>query len=257
MKNDQIIGCIIGCIRTVVINQQEYNCIDIDFLCIDKNHRNLKLTSFLVDLIRIESVKNNCTIGICTMSNPIHKYNNFHICCKNIYHYPVLQNVKNSNLKFIFINGDYSSEIDITKLHKNLNSFLQKKFLIYDKKSNDELNLMLTNNAFYHFIFDDGSYFCFYKLDLMNFSKLERHFYLYTFILNDPSALKNYLSPISNHCKSRNLCDFISLIDPFGISHSDYLNLGFLKGSSSLNFYLYNYSSLCSFSSKDIHFVPI
>ena len=89
------LGCILGTVRNVVCNGKEFRCLDIDFLCVKKEQRNLRLTEKLMVKIQEEGLKIGCHLAFFTISKEIDIFKRGDlsgsggtICHKKAFHYP-------------------------------------------------------------------------------------------------------------------------------------------------------------------------
>jgi hypothetical protein len=266
------IGCIVGSVRNVVCNGKEFRCLDIDFLCVKKEMRNLRLTEKLIAKLHKEGLKIGCNLAFFTISKEIDIFKTRTsegnligsggiVCHKKAFHYPILQSKHNQSLLSPKVyRGTLPEEKQIQFLHKSLLQFYKRRFIVYDKKDLNEIMETFNNNSFIHYMFDNGTYFCFYILVLMNEGKRERHLYLYTYKIDtvSPQCIKKYIDEIAK-CKETKNFDYISILDPFGFSDRDYSLIGFGRGTGSLYFYLPSSSELKmpKLTQKDISLVPI
>jgi hypothetical protein len=268
-SNRVIIGCIIGTIRFLSINSSEVKSVDVDFLCVNKYYRGQNLAPILIELLQKEFEKYHVSVAICTIADTIPKYSNFLVSTKQIYHRIVTLEDKVYKNPPVVINGDRkvidtrsalpssrpcSGSLEhigkCTQMHHFVNSFLKRKYDLFDKKSLKEFKSMFENPVFYHFFFDDSSYFCFYYLDLINTGNKERHYYLYTYALNDPAlcgsgyeqfttmhiaSISNYFNSIRSQTGSDK--QFITLVIDQE-QEAEINGLGFKKGTGTLNLYV-------------------
>lgn len=256
-EKSSLIGCVIGTVRKVILKAKEYRCLDIDFLCIKKERRNLRLTEKLIYKMQEEGLKSGCNMAFFTINKEINLFKQNIVCHKRAFHYKIKKNtspVEDSVLKIY--NGTLPDNRILQNLHKSLLQFYKRRFTVYDKKDLDELRESFMNSSFIHCLFDNGTYFCFYKLDLINENKKERHLYLYTYKVDtiSPQCIKKYINQIAK-CEGVSNFDYISIIDPFGFNEKDYNFIGFGKGSGSLYYYLPTLTG--SINPKDISLVPI
>lgn len=263
-ENGTIIGCVIGTVRNLHIKSKNKNIktLDIDFLCIKESYRGSGIINHLIKFIKYEGLKINCKFAFFTISKNLPKYTS--ICHKSIYHHKIQSRqigvkLVESTFNCVYLNG---SNIEVKIIDNIFTSLLNfnKRYEISDIKSKDEIKSTFYNKAFSHFLFFENNslinYFCFYKLELKNGDRKENHLYLYTYFTDKNTNLEYLLHTIFSYCKEHFLCDFITLIDPFGFTETEYANLQLYKGTGSLYYYLEN-SNLKNINPESISLVPI
>jgi hypothetical protein len=190
---DKMIGLIIAKKHNLLIRDttqcfKDYNCIDIDFLCLIKQLRNLHISSYMINVVTKECMlqyDKQVPCAVYTVNKRL-KVDNF--CKKTYYHRPLqIENLlltemldvdgaddinfeqtsnllkklyntfsytknffKNYNLEY-YTNIDDSDNI-IDKIHDNLLAHNQKNHDIYEYKSKTDIVKMLSNPIFHKFI---------------------------------------------------------------------------------------------------------
>jgi len=211
-KYDKMIGLIVAkkhnlVIRDDVLEFKTYNCIDIDFLCLIKQLRNLHVSSYMINVVTKECMlqyDKQVPCAVYTVNKRL-KVDNF--CKKTYYHRPLqIENLlltdmldvnDNDNLNFeqttkllkklyntFSYNKDFfknynleyyttSNNLDHNLIHDNLLNYNKVNHDIYEYKSRSDIEKMLSNPVFHKFIIknktgDIVDFVCLYNLDTYN-----------------------------------------------------------------------------------------
>jgi hypothetical protein len=193
---DKMIGLIVAkkhnlVIRDDVLEFKTYNCIDIDFLCLIKQLRNLHVSSFMINVVTKECMlqyDKQVPCAVYTVNKRL-KVDNF--CKKTYYHRPLqIENLlltdmldvnggdnlnfeqttkllkklyntfsytkdffKNYNLEYYTkIQGTSDGKSTLELIHDNLLNYNKVNHDIYEYKSRTDIEKMLSNPVFHKFI---------------------------------------------------------------------------------------------------------
>jgi len=274
ITDNKIIGVIIGKKESIMVGRKLLDCVEVNFLSLHKNIRNLNLAPLMISILTREVVKN---YSICIAHYTIcQKIKCDHYCLKYQYHrminidklfeYKFIRDenplnidlYKEKYLEFIYGIKNlnivyYNSKISDKKLSDDLINFLYQNTLNYNKLENyiwehktfEQFAMLFKQNFFHHFFFIDESgtelkfrnYMCVYELDNKNFNNniTYTNGYIYLgFYQDNIGELIEYLSCYSYKNK---LFDMITWTDFFKI---DYPNLKAIRGDTPLKYYLFN-----------------
>ena len=271
-NNDKnVIGYIIGKRSDIVLFNQLYTSSEVNFLCIIPKLRNLKISSYMINVLSYEIlVGYNILISHYTIGTKI-KAPPFSI--KPMYHrilnIPTLYTsefIKNTNfnelaqifntfqhpfssyrLQYFNYNPHNNSSINKNLVQSLYKQYIEYANLIYDLYENvsfDEFERTFCNNAFHHFIIynknnDIVSYVCLFRLDTCNISSQTTYrsgYYYYMFFKNNNSIL-HYLEFINEYIYKNDIFDMITFTDIFNI---DIPTMKCIKGTGQLSYYFYN-----------------
>jgi hypothetical protein len=191
-SNPKQIGLIIGKKENIVINNNSFNSLEVNFLCLNEKLRNLHVSSLMINILTKECVE-RFDIGTAyyTIGKPI-KSPSF--CTKKMFHRPI--NISNLietefldsdnenfyrktynsfkskslfskfksqvfyNTKITYIskskNQDRStSELNgiVNDIYNGLDSYQKSNYKIYENISKDIIRNLLENDSFHHFLF--------------------------------------------------------------------------------------------------------
>lgn len=277
-KKDTLIGFIVGKKRNVYFNKIMTPVLEVNFLCLIDKLRNLHVAPILISKLSLEClVQYKIIQAYYTIDTPI-KSTPF--CDKLSYHIPLnedqlvkvgffgqdnqdkidfsryyhkhfdndilihrhLKQIKNDTC--IYINGNFNTHksVDLNELYTFILDFYLKNCIIFDEMTLNELELMLSNKAFHHFIFyDQGKivdYICFYQLHSMNiYSHLEyKNGFMYIYCMNtEQKHSKSRLCYTLNYLKQHQLLDIITSNQKEWIDCFNYI-----QGTANLKYYMYN-----------------
>ena len=229
---DKMIGLVMGRKQCIYIKElpdkynnqtnffKSYNCIDVDFLCLIKQLRNMHVSSYMINILTNQCVirynmqiysaiytvsKRLCVNSFCKktyyhrplkihnllQSEMIHNNSNLTLLQKlyNTFSYPIklLENVVLQYINTLNLNEN-GLNILANALHDKLLTYNQNNYNIYEYKSQHDILKMLTNDIFHKFIVIDKNtneildFMCLYHLDTRNlkYNVISRNGYLYS-----------------------------------------------------------------------------
>lgn len=250
-KLHKMVGFILGIKKEIIIENKLFPSIEVNFLCIINQLRDLHLSSYMINVLTKKAVDNDTTFAIYTVGKEI-KVPAF--CRKQYFHLPINYgvlketgmidpNTQENTIKidhcisYYNCNNEIITEEFVEGIQKKVKEFRKANYILYDEKSRDQVREWFTNPVFH--VFDcNNKIYCFYRLDTKHkeSGKLLRNGYLYV----HTSLGKDALKKIRLYCKEHDIFDMITVVDPFGFSVQEYTKLGFLKGTGLLNYYYYN-----------------
>jgi hypothetical protein len=143
---DKMIGLIIGkkhklLIKDDILEFKQYDCIDVDFLCLVKQLRNLHVSSYMINVITKECMLQYDKTVPCAVYT-INKRLKVDCFCKKIYYHRPLQIENMLSSEMLDVNGDDTIQQDqkIKLLEKLYNSFS------YSKDFLEQINLEYYTN---------------------------------------------------------------------------------------------------------------
>lgn len=282
---NKIIGIIIGKpqilnIRNIrnILNKEDlfqlYNSIDVDFLCIKQQLRNLHISSYMINVLThhciIEYQKKICC-AIYTTNLKL-KVDPF---CKSIYYNRPLQIDKLLKCEILFNDNikpkynifnyptnflenksfEYFNQSKTHEYYEQIYNLLQKynktNYDIYAYKSKNDIIHLLKNQAFHKFIIKDTENFitdfiCLYKLETKNLKSNYtcQNGYIYSIFLqqNDNTYKSNILELISEYCYKHNIFDMIVMLNIFNTDTDNIYNFNsnLIETYPNLYYYIYN-----------------
>jgi len=260
-KTDKIVGSIIGKKRQLHLFNKTEQVIDVNFLCLIKNLRNLHLAPYLIGVLTKETVlRLNISLACYTIGADI-KSPRFG--SKSMYHRPVhLTNLMKegfmpkpppSNLErqfgpqkdtypVTYLNNTRNG-LDIDKLNSIVVNYFLKTYDIFDYKSLEEI---FSNPYFHTFIFGDPSnpsdILTFYRIDILDpkTGGKYKNGYLYLNMVksDEPSHIKKLFDSAAKYCSTNDVLDMFTLTDIF--KNMDYNKIHFVNGTGALNYYMFN-----------------
>jgi hypothetical protein len=265
----RMVGFILGAKKQMVVNKNEFTSIEVNFLCILGQLRDLHLSSYMINVLTKHALERDIITAIYTVGKDI-KAPAF--CKKRYYHLPInyklLKEIGMIDMNCKEIVSDSKSKHEIVYYHCDdvkvskefinnmqvtMQNFHNASHLLYDKKSFVQIKEWFENPAF-HVFFIDNDFFCLYRLDTKDkkSGRLCKNGYVYTY-----NTLNYHLiERIREYCKEHNIFDLITVVDPFGIDKDDYQKIGFLPGTGRLNYYYYNLK-VPRMSTRECGFVTI
>lgn len=283
---DKMIGLIIGkrqnlYIKNIIDNKvffKSYNSIDVDFLCIKPQLRNLHVSSYMINVITNKCITEyNKEVYCATYTTNIQlKVNSF--CQKSYYNRPLqIDNLLKSEIIFekkdlkkyynsfcypIYFRNDTNLEYftklteknsfiknDIDKIYSNLKKYNESNYDIFEYKSKHDIYELLNNTAFHKFIIRDNSgnikdFICFYHLKTKNLktNSVSKNGYMYTMFLsnNDIQYKSCILELVSEYCYNNNIFDMLLMMDTFIVSDDNLDKFKLIKSYPHLYYYIYN-----------------
>jgi hypothetical protein len=142
------------------------------------------------------------------------------------------------DLNYYNCNNRVVSEQFMYDVYIKVNEYNKATYALYDEKTLTKVREWFRNPAFHVFEFKSGIS-CFFRLDTKHkeSKKLIRNGYMY---VNTHVQGWHLIQKIAEYCKKNDIFDMITIVDPFGLSVEEYMNIGFLKGTGFLNYYYYN-----------------
>jgi hypothetical protein len=240
-KNNELIGTILGKYTTIIVENNSYKSIYVDYLCINKKYRDKHYAPILISFI-IQNMKNdNYPTAFYRLDNTKHHFKHFYLT--SYYYYDLTNKSK--------INKRKLSGVDVIILNKHNNDLIIELyeyyikciniFDVYEKITLDQFTLKLKNNISNTIIFQmnndiigfitylDVEYNIFYKKSNI----LEIYYYIFT---------DNKYSEYINHNFIDNVPDNFNYIYLLNNYYNNYLvqYLNMIETDKSY-FYLYNY----------------
>lgn len=259
---DKIIGIIIGKpqilnIRHIIKDEnytQLYNSIDVDFLCIKQQLRNLHVSSYMINVLTNKCITEYDKKICCATYTTNRMLNVKPFCTSTYYNRPLqIDNLlkcellinDNVNIKQIYNTFEYSRDFllnknliyfntlennvgDSHKISNELYDLLQKynksQYDIYAYKSKHDILHLLKNPAFHKFIVKDSTdtitdFICLYNLETKNLKTNYtcQNGYIYTLFLSKTDDLykSNILELISEYCYQYKIFDMIIMLNIF------------------------------------------
>jgi hypothetical protein len=238
---NKMIGLIIGKrqnlhIKNMIDNKvffKSYNSIDVDFLCIKPQLRNLHVSSYMINVITNKCITEyNKEVFCSTYTTNIQlKVNSF--CKKSYYNRPLqidnllkseiifekddLKNYNKFDYPIYFLNdiyleycntleskferGNLFTKNDVDTIYNYLKKYNESNFDIFEYKSKDDIYELLKNTAFHKFIIRDNKnnikdFICLYYLETKNLktNTICKSGYMYSvFFSNNDMLYKSYI----------------------------------------------------------------
>lgn len=285
--SDKIIGIIIGKpqilnIRHIINNEnytQLYNSIDVDFLCIKQQLRNLHVSSYMINVLTNKCITEYDKKICCATYTTNQLLNVKPFCTSTYYNRPLqIDNLlksellidNNLNTKQIYntfeYNDDFLSNRTLTYfniLPKNIEScelpnqiydllqqYNKSQYDIYAYKSKNDILHLLKNPAFHKFIIKDNTntitdFICLYNLETKNLKSNYtcQNGYIYTLFLNKTDNLykSNMIELVSEYCYNNKIFDMITMLNIFDDTNNiTNFNSKLIKSCPNLHYYIYN-----------------
>ena len=253
-KLHKMVGFILGIKKQMIIENKSFPSIEVNFLCILNQLRDLHLSSYMINVLTKKAVENDTTIAIYTVGKEI-KVPAF--CRKQYFHLPINYSVLKETgmidpklqektieidhcISYYNCNDETITEEFVEGIQNKVEEFSKINYVLYDEKSRYQVREWFTNPVFH--VFDcNNNFYCFYRLDTKHkeSGKLLKNGYLYVYT-SFGKELRESIKKIRSYCKEHDIFDMITVVDPFGFSVQEYTKLGFLKGTGCLNYYYYN-----------------
>lgn len=267
------VGLIMGKKEKIILNKEIEDFLEVNFLCLNQNLRNLHASSIMINILIKECIERfNIGIAHYTIGNKI-KSESF--CTKRIFHRPInINNLLNNNFfgnlqdtneslftlidKFnnwrettnslLYINGkNYeTNNLNLDYLYNDLCKFRNNNYKIHDYISKNDFIKLFINDSFHNFIFKNKdkiyAYFCFYNFKNINNitgNTYENAFLYKYFINNNKGSHDKIISQLLEHISKKfydlGTIDTLSLCDNFTYKFKNWIN-----GTGSLKYYLFN-----------------
>lgn len=273
-KSNKVVGYIIGKLCNLQINNEVIKSMEVNFLCLIPQLRNLGVSLYMKNILANESIKKfNVPIAHYTSSHGIN-YPSF--CEKSFYHrvlnVPILKEInwfyeKNTSIQkyqkiyntfntqdlninhfsIHYINNLHTTQTDINLLYTKYISYCQKQFDIYDKISFETFKSSFYNKAFHHFIIknkesqDLQAYVCYFELNTIYTvsNTICKTGYQYFYFFNNQDTILNscFIELLHEYIFSNQLFDLINYTQSSSFD-TDYSKL--VSSTSQLNYFLFN-----------------
>lgn len=274
-NKSKMIGIIIGKKSKLSIQDILFDTVEVNFLTLNPKVRNNNLAPLMISILTKEVIINYSTgLAHYTINNPIKAP---HYCLKHYYHrminienlldtefisdsnssideYKIIYNNFKDflpNQKIIYLNKKNLDKNNITIpndlldfIHKNVNSYSQYKYKIYEYKTREQISQIFNSESFHHFIFVDSNsngeiknYICLNELQTINIknNKYYTNGDIYMGFYTD--SLDILIEKLSEYVYTNKIVDVISWLDLFDVNNSCTLAI---KGSGFLKYYLFN-----------------
>lgn len=274
---DDMIGIIIG--KKIELYNKIYNknycTLEVNFLCIKPNLRNMGLSSLMINILTNECLKyyNDIKTALYSISKKINAPN----FCKTSYSYILTtQNLDKHNkiknnfndIEIEYFNNDKSDfenfEKNIKILYLKSQEYYNKHYDIYKVQSYVEFYNLFTNCNFHHFIIRDKvtkeiiDYICLFSIksnNLTNNQSIKNGYYYCGFHRkNNLQYLEKIYINILNKIKELKNIDILIVPDSQKICKSNNLNI--FKNGGDLYFYMYNMKCI-EISAEKFGFITI
>lgn len=246
-KNNLLIGLVICKYKNINILDK---IVDVNFLCIAKQFRNLGLCKWMI--LKIKTKFPN--IGSIYTRNSTVPGNNY-IGKRDYYHMPInIQKLKHMKLldpSYIHACNRETSCIKLVieplnDIFMKINEY-NKNYLLYEKMSFTEYTELFKCDSFIHLglYAEDGDsiigYCCLYFIDTTNYKEKCKGAYLYNFFTSsfDLQDKLSFIQKIGDYILQYKLADCFYILDVLG-KESFYKNSAFIKCNQSLYYYNHN-----------------
>lgn len=266
--SDKLVGVIVGALKKIWVDGKVVYCIEVDFLCLVSQLRNIHVSSYMISILSRECIfKYDVGLAFFTVGKDI---SNNKFCTKNYYH-KVLNsdimkevgllyesyNVKNSMTKN---NNIRIVKTETKEITRKLDEYNKRQYKIFEIKDEDDVERMVENKCIYTFETDDGdNMITIYQLDTLNTSnnKKCRNGYIYCcyFKNNDKEYINDIIDKVCKYCYKEDIFDMITIVD-FKSDDKEFEYKGFIQGTGSLNYYMYN-AEIFKMNPKDNGLVTI
>jgi len=133
--NKKLVGFVSGTPKTYQLNKNKLNIIEINFLCTDLEHREKKLTHYLIDELKRRCYINGYTQGFYTLNQELNK-EELGSLCKIEYYYRAINVSKLLNSKFWELQNDENNKHNRLEMEKyyELPNKTKKTFIEMEEK---------------------------------------------------------------------------------------------------------------------------
>jgi len=277
-QNREIAGVVCGSKHILRVRRNDsLECMDINFLCVARQLRNMHVSSYMINVITRECVER---LGvICAGYTTSATLNIPHFSKKYYYHRlinidktiqtqllseeldtQITRKVYNSFNYQTRFKQEYTLEyyntnvvpiVDpnvVSCITQRLQQYSRKNYDVYFEKSLREIQMLLDNPDFHVFLFRCGdqitdfvSFFDVNTLCLSNGASCRNgYMYYYFFSKNTLGHKGNVMEMIAEYCYKHSIFEMLTVCDPFGLNSSEYKTIKLLRGTGSLNYYMYN-----------------
>lgn len=259
-----IIGIVIGKKSNLIIDNEKFNSIEVNFLMLKQKYRNYNLTPLILNILLKESIqKYNTSIAHYTIGNDIKSP---YYCIKQYHHRMIninnliqnkFTNNNNSinliqkyntfekyleNQQLLYINKKQISENMIREICINIIKYSKTNYKIYEEKTIEQLTDLFNHDSFHHFIFIDKNieiknYICINKVIIFNNNNKSsyKNGIIYTGFYDDD--INKVIEMVSKYIYDNDIFDVITWTDFFDINNNICKSV---KGSGNIKYYLYN-----------------
>jgi len=260
---ERIIGIICGARTTLTVaGLGEVASLNVSFLCLTPKLRSMHLAPYMISVLTKECVERfNICVAHYTIGGVIKapKFGR-----KQIYHRPL-------HIRSLVAGGFF--DVDVKQYERVYNTFarvrpvqhihsigdeavgplateMQNAHAVYSAKAYDVYEVppferILTSTAFHTFLFRDDAgkltdFLTFYRLDSRGSRGSYRNGYLYASVISDTRNLYlgTIVETVASHSMKFNVFDLLTVADVLPVK--DYGSLKFMKGTGSLNYYMFN-----------------
>lgn len=260
-----VIGYIVGSKITLNIFNNTYDSAGVNFLCLVPTLRNMRLSSYMINVLTKEIIHHFPTIKMAhytissNISSPCFGKKNFYHRVLNV---PKLceagftEEQDTNKLQAIYNVFEYDykygkqhhilynpNDINIiTQLYTKYNNYIRTNYDIFEEITLDEFTMTFSNKAFHHFVVYRNdvikSYVCMFELEVYNTNNQKGYktgFFYYMFFVDED--IVNTLEYIHEYIFKNDILDLTTYTDIFKVNHK---KLKCVEGSGALNYYLYN-----------------
>uniref|UniRef100_A0A6C0H6G7 glycylpeptide N-tetradecanoyltransferase n=1 Tax=viral metagenome TaxID=1070528 RepID=A0A6C0H6G7_9ZZZZ len=260
-------------------DSDSFECMDINFLCVAKQLRKIHVSSYIINIITRECVERfgvicaGYTTGV-TLKIPHFSKKWYYHRLINIdktiqtqlfseeFDSEVIRKVYNTfNYQTVFKRQhalEYHGRANgtapncfiqkLASITQALQNYCHTNYDVYFEKTLTEIQKIFDNPNFHVFlVMRDNQitdFVSLFNIDTMCLDNGEtcRNGYLYYYYFSNDSLdhKQNVLEMIAEYCYQHNIFDLLTVCDPFGVSSHEYKTIKFLRGTGSLNYYMYN-----------------
>ena len=265
---NNVVGYIIGKSHETIIDQKNINCLEVNFLCIIPELRNLGLSGFMINTLTKESILNyNISVAHYTIFSEIKSP---HFSKKKIYYriinipkllntgfinndanIPLYKKIYNTfsyrknNTNIVYINGNDHENVNdhfIDTLYNRYIEYAHNTYDIYNYISFEDFKKTFYNKSFHHFIIYNNSgeivaYVCMFNINILNTHTNLTYNSGYLYNMFFEIQIEDTLEYIHEYIYNNDIFDVITFTDIF---YFDYNNIKCIPGSGYLHYYLFN-----------------
>jgi glycylpeptide N-tetradecanoyltransferase len=269
-KPNVMIGLVIGSVKDVVVQNTLHKTIEVNFLCLRKELRSMKVSSFMIDALTLKCLElfPDVSTAFYTVGKKLVAP---HFSCKEYLHRPLQVDklVAAGILSKEYLNGKLVNKYEtfscnpvnyvihyvhdnktvdpdyVSKLTVSLESYRSSVYDIYDVKSDSEVKSLLQSKCFHNFVIknsngnSESDFISLFQLDSVSKTTgaICRNGYLYCASMqsSDSHYQKNIIEIVSQYCKVHDILDMITVMGDFSSMTSKYL-----KGAGKLYYYFFN-----------------
>lgn len=281
-----MVGFMVGSVKNMVARNMpnEFQTVEVNFLCLVKQLRNLHVSSFMVNvmskecLTRFEKVNSSFyTVG--------KKLNTSNFSNKQYYHRPVdISKMLEAGLlaswydvpvyRRVWADFNYNYTLKLRKtlyrirneyegqdeLVEKLYEYYMQNYDIFDVKSKYDISEMLKSECFQCFLTKDKwgnvcDFVSFYTLDTLSVKSKTvctgAYFYCGFFESDDLRSKFDILELIGEYFSEHDQVHMMIIMDLFGLAPTEYMSRKYIMGSADINYYFYNLRTNVVLSQKN------